>query len=187
MSKIGVFGGTLNPVHLGHINLITEAKRSFNLDHVVIVPAFQSPHKTELPVSEAHRLKMIELATKDLNFTSIEDYELKNKGKSYTYHTIKFLKEKYKDDELYFIMGEDQFTAFDRWYRYEELLEMVHFIVLKRSTNNLKITAPFLTAEDTIFEVSSSEIRKRILKDDYYNHFVHKDVYHYIEEHGLYE
>ena len=55
MSKIGVFGGTLNPVHLGHINLITEAKRSFNLDHVVIVPAFQSPHKTELPVSEAHR------------------------------------------------------------------------------------------------------------------------------------
>ncbi|OFL48929.1 MULTISPECIES: nicotinate (nicotinamide) nucleotide adenylyltransferase [Nosocomiicoccus] len=187
MRKIGVFGGTLDPIHIGHTHLIVEAKRHFDLDEVIIVPAFQSPHKADRPIHESDRLKMIERATKDLDFISIDMFELEHKGKSYTYDTMCYLKEKFPNDTLYFIMGEDQFHAFDRWYKHEELLEIAQFIVLKRTMEETNITAPFLTATVPIIEVSSSEIRKRIGNDDYYSHLVHKNVFDYIKEHELYE
>lgn len=185
--KIGIFGGTFNPIHLGHTNAIGEAKNHFCLDKVIIIPAAQSPHKTDKPMKDSDRVEMIKRATKCLDFVEIDRLELNRSGVSYTFDTVVELKSKYPDDELFFIMGEDQYDSFDRWYRNEDLLDLITFIVLKRNGSTKQIEAPFIAKDTSVFEVSSSEIRKRINQNEQYSHLINDHVYTYIKEHNLYE
>jgi len=185
--KIGIFGGTFNPIHLGHVNAIGEAKKHFCLDKVIIIPAAQSPHKTDKPMKDSDRVEMIKRATKYLDFVEIDTLELERSGVSYTYDTILKLKKEHADDELFFIMGEDQYESFDRWYRYEDLLDLITFIVLRRNGSTKQIEAPFIAKNTRVFEVSSSEIRKRINQNEQYSHLINDHVYAYIKEHNLYE
>ncbi|CAD2076178.1 nicotinate-nucleotide adenylyltransferase [Phocicoccus pinnipedialis] len=185
--KIGIFGGTFNPIHLGHVNAIGEAKMHFDLDKVIVIPAAQSPHKTDKPIKDSDRVEMIKRATKYLDFVEIDSLELERSGVSYTYDTMLELMKRHVGAELYFIMGEDQYNSFDKWHNYEELLELANFIVLRRSGSNIRIDKPFLEKETRVFEVSSSEIRKRIKLEQQYSHLLNEQVYTYIKEHNLYE
>lgn len=185
--KIGIFGGTFNPIHLGHVNAIGEAKVHFKLDKIIVIPNAQSPHKEERPIADYHRVNMIKSAVDLFDFVEINDLELEREGFSYTFDTLTELKTKYPNDELYFIIGEDQYLSFNKWYKSKELLYLFTFIVLRRSTSNIQVLPPFLSKDTNIFEVSSSEIRNRAQKEILFSHLVNEKVHEYIKEHRLYE
>ena len=119
MRKIGIYGGTFDPIHFGHINLAIEVFEKSDLDEILFCPAFISPHKTDAPpVSSAdHRLKMTHLAVEDIDFFSTCDYEIKRKNVSYTIDTLKAVEKKY-DAQICLIIAQDSLPEFTNWKSY---------------------------------------------------------------------
>ncbi len=106
--KIGILGGTFNPVHIGHLILAEEVREKLKLDKIIFIPTALPPHKDNMDIAPAgDRLKMLKLAIKGNKFFGVSDIEIKRKGRSYTIDTIKELKNKFVNDELYFIIGSD--------------------------------------------------------------------------------
>ncbi len=128
--KTAIFGGSFNPVHNGHINLVREAIINACLDRVIIMPAFISPFKkNECPPADGiHRLEMLRLAFKDMKDIFISDYELKRAEVSYTVNTMRHFRETYPDDELYFIMGGDMLSSLHMWYKFEDIMSLCGII-----------------------------------------------------------
>lgn len=130
--RIGIFGGTFNPPHLGHKHLAREIKEKAGLDKIIIIPANTPPHKVSKDLADGdHRVKMCELLFSD-DFYEISSIELKRQGKSYTIDTVQELKKLYPDDELFLIIGADMLMSFDKWYRYEDILSDVKLCVTVR-------------------------------------------------------
>ena len=132
--RIGLFGGTFNPIHRGHLQAASEVKKSFHLDQIIIIPAALPPHKTPMAVANADdRLEMIKLAIRGINGITVSDVELKRRGPSYTIDTVYHFKRTQPDDALiYLIMGLDAFLEIDTWKSYRELLDQIPFIVMAR-------------------------------------------------------
>ena len=132
--RIGLFGGTFNPIHRGHIKVVQEVKKGFNLEQVFIIPAALPPHKTSFAVAGADdRLKMIHLALADLSGITVSEVELKRAGPSYTIDTVSHFKQTYPHDSLfYLILGLDAFLEIDTWKSYRQLLEQTALIVVAR-------------------------------------------------------
>ncbi len=132
--RIGLFGGTFNPIHRGHLQAASEVKKSFNLNQIIIIPAALPPHKTPIMVANADdRLEMIKLATTGIPEITVSDVELKRRGPSYTIDTVYHFKRTQPDDTLiYLMMGLDAFLEIDTWKSYLELLEQIPFIVMAR-------------------------------------------------------
>jgi len=106
--KIGILGGTFNPIHIGHLILAEEAREKLGLDRIIFVPTYLPPHKDNNDIAAAtHRYKMIKLVIKTNRFLAVSDIEIKRDGRSYTIDTIKEFKKLYGNDELYFIIGSD--------------------------------------------------------------------------------
>ena len=185
--KIGVFGGTFDPIHIGHIISVLEVKIAFGLDRVIFIPARQSPHKETMPTGNEERTAMIQKAIAGYEGFSMDTFELDRYGKSFTYDTAKYLKDEYPDDELYFLMGTDQYESFDKWYRNEELIDMMNFIVMMRHSDDMEISAPFIRADQLVVEVSATLVRRRAKEGLPYKHFLNEAVYEYIKENALYE
>ena len=121
--KTGLFGGTFNPVHNGHVNLVKNFKDELKLDRVFVIPTAVPPHKeAEGLVSSEDRLEMCRLAFE--NIAEVSDVEIARGGRSYTVETLEELKRIYKDDEFYFLVGSDMLLSFKRWYRWEDILTM---------------------------------------------------------------
>ena len=130
--RIGIFGGTFNPPHLGHKHLAKELKEKAELDKIIIIPACTPPHKVSRELADGvHRMKMCELLFTD-DFYEISDIEIRRQGKSYTVDTVEQLKKLYPDDELFLIIGADMLMSFDKWYRYEDILSNVRLCVSVR-------------------------------------------------------
>lgn len=130
--RIGIFGGTFNPPHLGHKHLAEEIKEKARLDKIIIIPANTPPHKESKALAEgSHRVKMCELLFSE-SFYEISDIELKRQGKSYTVDTVLELKKLYLDDELFLIIGADMLMSFDKWYRYRDILSDIKLCVSVR-------------------------------------------------------
>ncbi|SOC38502.1 nicotinate-nucleotide adenylyltransferase [Salinicoccus kekensis] len=185
--KIGIFGGTFDPIHIGHIISVMEVKLKFGLDKVIFIPARQSPHKETRPADDDDRVLMVEKAIAGYGDFHLDRVELDRKGVSYTYDTAVYLKEKYPHDELFFLMGTDQYKSFEKWYRFEDLLEMMKFIVMMRHSDDMEIASPFIRADQLVVEVSSTLIRRRIGEGLPFRHFLDASVYEYIKENALYE
>ena len=135
MARIGLFGGSFNPVHNGHVHAAREFLRLLALDRLIVMPAADPPHK-EMPQGSpdgATRLRMLKAAMADVPGAEVSDLELRRGGKSYSFDTVLQLKALYPDDEIYLLMGTDMLLYFDRWYRYEDLLRLVHLGVAMRS------------------------------------------------------
>jgi nicotinate-nucleotide adenylyltransferase len=132
--RIGLFGGTFNPVHRGHLRAASEVKKVFTLDHVFIIPAALPPHKTPVTVASADdRLAMIKLAISGISGLTVSDVELNRSGPSYTIDTVYHFKGTQPDDaQMYLIMGLDAFLEIDTWKSYLELLEQISIIVMAR-------------------------------------------------------
>jgi nicotinate-nucleotide adenylyltransferase len=132
--RIGLFGGTFNPIHRGHIRAASEVIKRFNLDQIFLIPAALPPHKTsELVANAADRLEMINLAIDDLCGLMVSDVELNRPGPSYTIDTIHHFKNKFSPGAgIYLIMGLDAFLEIHTWKSYQELLEQIAFVVMAR-------------------------------------------------------
>jgi len=132
--KIGLFGGTFNPVHLGHLRAAVEVRDGFELDEIYLIPAALPPHKAAGDVAaSADRLNMLELAIGAAHGLKVSDVELKRSGPSYTIDTVAHFKRTLPaESSLFLIMGLDAFLEIDTWKSYRELLEQIPFIVINR-------------------------------------------------------
>ncbi len=130
--NIGVYGGTFNPIHFGHLRTAEEIWHQFKLRQVIFVPSSNPPHKDEQVIDPLHRLKMVTLAITGNDHFTCSDLELVRPGKSYTIETLKELKMQNPEANFYFIIGVDAFLEIDTWYHWQELFRETNFIVTTR-------------------------------------------------------
>ena len=201
MKKIGIFGGSFDPVHNGHIGLAEDALKLVGLEEVLLIPAKLQPFKLDKKmVSGEHRLEMIRLAVEDIPGLVPCDYELKQEQISYTYKTLKAISEIYgPETEIYFITGTDSLLQIHRWKNADELLRNYNFIVGSRpgyKEDELAVCIDFLKEEyntnvikvdNTQFNISSTAIRQLLEAGDSLEGLMPEVVERYIIEHGLYK
>jgi nicotinate-nucleotide adenylyltransferase len=187
--KIGILGGTFNPIHIGHLILAEEAREKLVLDKVVFVPAYLPPHKDNSDIAEARdRLAMVELAITGNKYFSVSDSEIKRDGRSYTIDTIREFKKKHPQDELSFIIGSDLLSYLDDWKDLNEIMGMVKFIAATRPGYPLeKIPSRIETLAIRAVDVSGFQIRSCIKENRSFRYLVPEAVYDYIVEKKLYE
>ncbi len=200
MRRIGILGGTFDPVHCGHIHLAEDALEQVNLDEVLFIPAKIQPFKLDKKLTSGQdRLAMLRLATKHEPRFGISSYELHAEGVSYTYLTMRALQEYYGEDvRLYFITGTDAFLKLELWMQAEELLINYGFIVGSRpgykadelADTIARVRGRFGTEVTNIdnvkYDISSTQIRAKIRSGDSTDGLLPRPVADYISEHGLY-
>ncbi|MBK1880905.1 nicotinate (nicotinamide) nucleotide adenylyltransferase [Luteolibacter pohnpeiensis] len=184
--KIALFGGTFDPVHLGHLHLATLAWEALGLDEVRFIPCKISPHKTGThPASPEDRLKMLQLATADLPWAVVDDIELTSGTPNFSYRTAEEIQRQQPDAELYWIMGGDQWAALPRWKHPEKLAAIVQFIVLARDDAPAPREGFRFHLVHGEHPASATQIREAIAagrsSDD-----LPRTVAAYIRDHGLY-
>jgi len=186
--KIGILGGTFNPIHLGHLILAEEAREKLKLDEIIFVPTYLPPHKDNSEIAATqHRYEMIKLAIKTNRYFSVSDIEVKRDGLSYTIDTIKEFRRKYPKDELYFVTGSDLLKYLDDWKDLPEIIKMVKFVVATRPGYPLEeIPAYISTVAIRAVDVSAFEIRKAIRENRSFRYLVPESVFNYINKNKLY-
>ena len=139
MQRIGLFGGSFNPIHNGHLHLVQTARESLGLDQVVLIPANVSPFKQQNPdmASGADRLAMCRLAAETLPFCTVDGCELERAGVSYTVDTVRLFRNRYPEAELVLLVGSDMFLSFPRWHCWQEILEMAALGVVSRMDGDM--------------------------------------------------
>ncbi len=188
--KIGIFGGTFNPIHVGHLELAQECWHKLTLDKVVFVPAHIPPHKdVEGDCPSSDRLNMVRLALEGDSRFEISTYEIDKKEVSYSIDTIKHFKEKYgTGTELYFLIGSDWIKELSTWKDIDKILEEVTFVAVNRPGFEGKTEYKNKVKEIFIpgIDVSSSDIRKRVKEKKPIDFLVPAKVVAYIRNKGLY-
>lgn len=198
--RIGIYGGTFDPPHKGHLYLANEAKRQLELDELWMVVSGNPPHKDKAVSPRLMRYDMCRLAVSDCPGIILKDYEMNRSSDCYSYELLSFLKEKYSDDELFFLMGEDSLELFDTWYKPEIIAACANLVVAVRNDDN-KTADSLEPLAKTIEEkyrtrvillrtknipVSSSGIREAVAKDESIDEFVSASVSEYIKAHRMY-
>lgn len=194
--KIGIMGGTFDPIHSAHLIIASFAREEFDLDKVIFMTGGNTPHKDMTGADAADRYEMVKIAVRDNEYFEADDFEIKKTGYSYTVETLEYLKEKYPGAELYFIVGSDSLDYMDKWHECRRLFSMCTVLLFERrgfpdtqkkieelekeySCRIERIDAP-------IIELSSSMIRERILSGKSVRYIVPDHVIEYIDERGLY-
>ncbi len=191
MANIAIFGGTFNPFHIGHYQMLTSVCNIDFIDKVFLMPDKTPPHKIcDYLASDTDRINMCKAVCDDFSKVKLCLIEFERQGKSYTVDTVELLKERYPHDNFYIVIGGDMLTSFDAWHEWQQLLKMVSIIVFKRDRINgfdeslkmLKANGGNITViNDKITDVSSTELRKKInktlLPDSVYNYIIEKGIY----------
>lgn len=187
--KIGILGGTFNPIHIGHLILAEEAREKLELDKLIFVPVYLPAHKDNSDIAPAwQRYKLIKLAIKKNSNFTVSDIEIKRQGRSYTIDSLREFKKIFAPDELYFIIGSDLLKYLDEWKDLDEIIKMVRFIVATRPGYGLeKIPAHISTLPIRAVDVSGFEIRKAIRQNQSFRYLVPEAVYKYINKKKLYK
>jgi len=186
--KIGILGGTFNPIHIGHLILAEEIREKLKIDKIIFVPTYLPPHKDNSNIADArHRYKMIKLAIKTNKYFSVSDIEIKRDGRSYTIDTLREFKRLYPHDELYFVTGSDLLKYLDDWKDLNEIIKMVKFVVATRPGYPLeRMPAYISTMAIRAVDVSAFEIRKAIKENKSFRYLVPEAVLNYINKNKLY-
>lgn len=185
--QVGILGGNFNPVHNAHLVVADQVRQQLGLDQVLLMPEYQPPHvdkKETIP--EHHRLKMLELAIEGIEGLAIETIELERKGISYTYDTMKILTEQHPDTDYYFIIGADMVDYLPKWYRIDELVDMVQFVGVQRPRYKSGTSYPVIWVDVPLMDISSSMVRDFIAQGRKPNFLLPQPVLDYIEKEGLY-
>jgi nicotinate-nucleotide adenylyltransferase len=211
--KIGVLGGTFNPIHIAHLRIAEEVRERFGLGRVIFVPAATPPHKPlagDLPFTS--RCRMVQLAISGNPFFAVSDIEGKRRGKSYSIDTIHAFRAEYPDDEFFFIVGSDSFLDIGSWRQYASIFACSNIVVVERPgavVSSLYAALPVDIAHEFCYHgaeqrlahrsgysvyyaagvplaVSSSAVRRMARLDHSLRYLVPEAVEHYIKEHRLY-
>ncbi|WNQ13410.1 nicotinate-nucleotide adenylyltransferase [Paenibacillus aurantius] len=193
--KVGIMGGTFDPIHLGHLLAAERAREQAGLDEVWFMPAHVPPHKAHAPKADAEaRWEMVVRATKSHAAFQAVDFELRRGGTSYTIDTITELRKTYPDHQFFYIIGGDMVMYLPKWYRIGELARQVTFIGLERPGYVIKleelpdeIRRSVLLVPMPLMEISSTDIRARRAGGQSIRYVVTEPVRDYIEGNGLYE
>lgn len=197
MAKIGLFGGSFNPIHNGHINLAVSVKNALKLDKVIFIPSGIAPHKSSNEyVSAEHRLEMCRLALEEYSDFEISDYEICRNVKSYTVYTVRRFKQIYPYDELVLMVGSDMLLTFDQWYEYREILGKVTLAAISRygsdlnelykMSGNLSLFGKTIVVNAGAVTISSTKIRKMIKNNEDLSCYLNGKVVKYIMLKNLY-
>ena len=195
--RIGVLGGTFDPIHLGHLAIAEEVRNQLSLEEVCLVPAGDPWMKAGQPVSSAYdRLNMTRLAVEDNPFFRVSTVELEAPGPSYTVDTLNALREEYGTEaNLFFILGTDAFVRFEEWKNPEGILQTAHLVVVDRPGattwaedvgDELANTGRVERVRGLHLEISASEIRRRVAKEESIRYLVPDVVERYIYARRLY-
>ena len=198
--RIGIFGGTFNPPHLGHMILAMEALEKADLDTVVFMPCATPPHKPDMTIPDGeHRYNMVKLAIEGIRGFEVSDMEVNAGGKSYTARTLQRLEEICKGAQLCFIVGADSLCDMEKWFCPAEIFKRAEIIVahrggMKESELNVaidffrqKYNARITKIPMKAIEMSSTEIRSRIKSEKCVKYMVPDKVIDYINETGIYK
>jgi nicotinate-nucleotide adenylyltransferase len=193
--KVGILGGTFDPVHLGHLILGQEALDALALDEVLYIPAREPWRKSERAITPAaHRLAMLRLAVEGDARFGISDIELRREGPTYTADTLEALAGERLDDEFFFIMGTDALADLPNWHDPQRIVRHATLAVAPRElqeANAAALNAPGIASRVLTFampriDISSTDIRARVAAGRPVRYFVPDAVAAYIEQHGLY-
>jgi nicotinate-nucleotide adenylyltransferase len=140
----GIYGGTFDPVHYGHLRTALEVGEAFALETVALLPSHLPPHRDEPDVSSEQRLRMIEIAIADTPGLTVDRRELDRGGPSYMVDTLASLRAEYPDDALLLFIGADAFAGLERWHRWQALFDHAHLVVMTRPGHSLPAMSPWL-------------------------------------------
>ncbi|MBA4535903.1 nicotinate-nucleotide adenylyltransferase [Bacillus aquiflavi] len=187
MKKIGIFGGTFDPPHYGHLLIANEVLCSLQLDEIWFMPNQDPPHKEKSAnVCNEDRVNMLQLCIKDHPKFRVETIELKRPGRSYTYDTMKMLTTLYPNHQFYFIIGADMIEYLPKWQQIDQLVQLVQFVGVKRPTFKHETTYPVVYVDIPEIGFSSSMIRERLKTGRSVRYLLHDSVRLYIKENHLY-
>jgi nicotinate-nucleotide adenylyltransferase len=198
--RIGVLGGTFDPIHLGHLEAAAAAQRALSLDRVMLMPSRTPPHRAVEPrASVFHRFAMTALAAASRADLVVTDLELRRDGPSYTALTLQALQQEgYTPSQLFFITGADAFAEIDTWYDFPRVLSLANFVVVSRPGVTVSRTPPvpdhqsLIPTVQTFFvdaitpDVSSTDIRRRVASGESIEGLVPPAVAEHIRRHRLY-
>lgn len=205
--QIGIYGGTFDPVHIGHLIVAQNAINTCLLDKVIFIPAYNPPHKRDRSDTAIQRLEMLYLAIEENPQFEIDEREIRSKQIRYTLSTMNDLIAENPNTKFYYIVGEDSILQIETWYRWRDLLELVDMIVVKRPNSyeiarehnekkhTLQEKIDYLKSEgyhihvigDFPVDISSTKIRENISLGKSIQYVVPEKVIDYIKEEGLYE
>ena len=196
--RILVFGGTFNPVHVGHVEMLKKAQEVISPDLTLVIPTFLPPHKSVSSdfLSSADRLNMCKLAFDGFENTEVSDIEAMAKEKSYSVITFSKLHEIYTDAEFVMLCGADMFLTLKTWYKYDELIKLTAFCAMPRKEGADELTeyakivendgGKCIVIDETVTDISSTEIRQRLIKNEDISRLVPDKVCEYIENNNLF-
>lgn len=205
--RIGLLGGTFDPIHKGHIHLANAIKHAMELDEVRLIPSYQTVHREKPIATPEQRLTMTKLACEDLKDIVCDDCEYKRADQSYTIETIRTFKKHHPNDQLYFIIGYDAFLTFTEWKGWQDILNNANLLVAKRpetklantSTNTLlnqrqensEIIKRFSNGKISVLEIdalniSATDIRNKIKNNLDVSNILPISVYNFIKYEGIY-
>ena len=197
--KIGIMGGTFNPIHFGHLLLAETAFHQFDLDEILIMPT-KNPYykKISNSVTEEDRVAMVELAIEDNPHFQLSKEELDREGTTYTVETLSHLTKKHPDYKYYFIMGADSLYHIESWKEPEQILKMATIVVAGRAGTGSSLNSQIEYIENKydseiyrlnspVLEISSNDIRRRVRDGESIRYLLPGKVVDYIQEHNLYK
>lgn len=195
MAYTAIFGGTFNPPHIGHYQMLSALEKSDNVEKILLMPDRIPPHKVcDFLANDRDRIEMCRLLSEDFPKSELCLIEFERNGKSYSYDTVLLLKERFPETDFAFVCGGDMLMFFEKWYRFEELMKLVPFIVFSRSDilpedfereiKRLKAMGmDIMLMDEKITAAASSQIRGNIKKT---KELLPGKIYYYIKEKGIY-
>jgi len=206
MKRVGIFGGTFDPVHIAHLRCAIELADSLALDHVNLLPCHLPPHRDTPGATTSERIEMLELAVESVPQLKVDAREALRDTPSYTVETLESYRKEQPDAQLLFFMGMDAFNTFTRWHRWEAIFDLAHLVVVERPGSHLagpeadllksrQITDPgglnalsghILVQSVTQFDISATRIRELVSQNRDISYLVTAKVRRYIKENGLY-
>lgn len=188
LRKIALFGGTFDPVHLGHLHLAETARNALSLDEVRFLPCRVSPFKTgSAPTDSADRLDMLRLATRDLPWAVVDDDEVRHEGPSYSWRTAEAMKRRFPHARLFWIMGTDQWDVLPQWAHPEKLAACVEFVVFARGNPPQPRAGYRLHVVRGEHPASATAIREAVANGAVSHEWLHPEVARRIADRRLYQ
>jgi nicotinate-nucleotide adenylyltransferase len=185
LRRIGIYGGTFDPIHHGHLILAREARERLNLEKVILVPAAVSPFKNAPGTSPSDRLAMLKAAIREEPSFAVDDLELHRAPPSYTIDTIELIHRREPDAELFYLLGQDNVAGLPQWHRFQDLQKLIRFVVLDRSGDHRAESHDLVIRRK--IDIAATEIRNRVASGQSIRYLVPDAVEQIIRHRRLYQ